>query len=242
MSGHSKWTQIKRQKGINDVKKGLAFTKLSNNITLAVKQGGGIGDPGQNFKLRLAIDVARSRNMPKENIQRAIEKGLGKNASLMEEITYEGFCPNGIAIIIESITDNKNRTTAEIANIFNKNGGSMGQPGSVSYLFKTLGQIILKKDKIFDEVFLFAADKNVEDLEEINDEFFIYTKPQELKNIKEEFEKAGFKIIEAELIKKPLNPILFENEEQVLDIINFIEKLENNDDTQKVYANFEIKN
>src|SRR5690242_7790795 len=133
MSGHSKWAQIKRQKGANDAKRGATFTKLSNAISIAIRQGGGISDPSSNFKLRLAIDAAKGANMPKENIERAITRASGKDAAAMEEAVYEGFGPGGIAVIVEAATDNKNRTSAEVANIFNKNGGNMGQPGSVSY-------------------------------------------------------------------------------------------------------------
>src|SRR5260221_4960992 len=135
MSGHSKWSQIKRQKGVNDTKRGATFTKLSNAIAIAVRQGGGIGDPDQNFKLRLAVDAAKTVNMPKDNIERAIARGSGKEAGVMDEVVYEGFGPGGFAVIVEAATDNKNRTSSDIANAFNKNGGSMGQPGSVSYQF-----------------------------------------------------------------------------------------------------------
>ncbi len=242
MSGHSKWAQIKRQKGVNDTKRGLAFTKLSTAISLAVKQGGGIGDPNQNFKLRLAVDAARAQNMPKDNIERAIERGLGKNGAVMDEVVYEGFGPGGVAVIVEGATDNKNRTTSEVANVFNKNGGSMGQIGSVSYMFKPLGQIIIEKTKSLDEVFLFAAESGAEDVEESEDEFFIYTKPQELKTIREKFGASGYKIKETEIIQKPITPILFDSAENASRIIEFVEKLEENDDVQKVYANFEIKN
>src|SRR5262249_22148975 len=130
MSGHSKWAQIKRQKGAADVKRGLTFTKLSNAVTVAIKQGGGVTDPNQNFRLRLAIDAARTANMPKENIERAIQKALGKQGASLEEVVYEGFGPNGISIMVEAATDNKNRTTSEVQNVFNKNGGNMGQMGS----------------------------------------------------------------------------------------------------------------
>lgn len=242
MSGHSKWTQIKRQKGVNDTKRGLAFTKLSTAITVAVKQGGAIGDPDQNFKLRLAIDAAHFQNMPKENIQRAIEKGLGKSEAMIDEVTYEGFGPDAIAVMIEAVTDNRNRTTSEIANIFNKNGGSMGQPGSVSYLFQSLGRIIIDKTKNLDEIFLFAADSGAEDVEEVTDEFFIYTKPSFLKNVSGKFIKEGYEIKEVEIIQKPISPIYFDDVDKASRIINFIEKIEENDDVQKVYASFEIKN
>src|SRR5258706_6034272 len=133
MSGHSKWAQIKRQKGVADVKRGLTFTKLANAIVVAVRQGGGVGDPNQNFRLRLAIESARTSNMPKDNIERAIEKAMGNKDSVLEETVYEGFGPHGISIIVEAATDNKNRTTSEVQNVFNKNGGNNWQIGSVAY-------------------------------------------------------------------------------------------------------------
>ncbi|HXS14882.1 MAG TPA: YebC/PmpR family DNA-binding transcriptional regulator, partial [Candidatus Saccharimonadales bacterium] len=158
MSGHSKWATIKRQKGANDAKRGALFTKLSKAISIAVTQGVGIGDPAQNFRLRLAVEAARAGNMPKENIERAIERAAGKDGVALEEVVYEVFGPGGVGMIVEAATDNKNRTTSEVANIFNKNGGNMGQPGSVSYQFKQIGQLIMdKKNRTLDDIFLEAA-------------------------------------------------------------------------------------
>ena len=174
MSGHSKWAQIKRQKGINDQKRGKTFTKLGNAITISVRQGAGVGDPNQNFRLRLAIDAARAANMPKENIERAIERAKGAKAGDLEEVIYEGFAPGGVSVIIEAATDNSMRTTSEIKSIFNKAGASFGQPGSVAYQFKHVGQVIIKKGtKSFDDIFALALDSGAEDLEEAGDEVFI---------------------------------------------------------------------
>ena len=145
MSGHSKWAQIKRQKGVNDQKRGKTFTKLGNAITIAIKQGGGIGDPDSNFRLRLAIDIARAENMPKENIERAIKRASAKDAGDFTEVIYEGFAPGGVSVIVEAATDNSMRTTSEVKSVFNKAGASFGQPGSVSYQFKHVGRIIVKK-------------------------------------------------------------------------------------------------
>jgi len=159
MSGHSKWATIKRQKGLNDKKKGKTFTKLGNAITIAVKQGGGIGDPASNFRLRLAIDVARSENMPKENIERAIKRAAEKDTADFQEVIYEGFAPGGVSVIVEAATDNSMRTTSEVKNIFNKANASFGQPGSVAYQFKHVGRIIAKKgSKSFDDLFSLALD------------------------------------------------------------------------------------
>lgn len=241
MSGHSKWAQIKRQKGAADVKRGLAFTKLSIGITLAVRQGGGVSDPDQNFKLRLAVDAARNANMPKENIERAIERAAGKQGAAVEEAVYEGFGPKGISIIVEAATDNKNRTTSEVQNIFNKNGGNMGQMGSVAYQFQQFGMLIVEKGaKTLDDIFLLAADNGANDVEEVGDEVFVYSEPQDLGKLREIFIKEGFVIKEAELIRKPINVIEVEDEESVQKIVNILDKLEELDDVHKVYSNFEI--
>lgn len=242
MSGHSKWAQIKRQKGATDAKRGLTFTKLSNAISIAVRQGGGIGDPNQNFRLRLAIDAARSANMPKETIERAIQRVLSKQESGVDEVVYEGFAPFGVGVIIEAVTDNKNRTTSEIKNVFEKSGGIMGQPGSVSYQFKQVGRIIIPKgDKTFDDVFLQVIDAGAEDIEEIGDEIFIYTQPSDLGKVQRELKEKNFSIKETELIRKPLTVVEIPEGEQAMKVMTFLEKLEDMDDVQKVYANFEIK-
>ncbi len=239
MSGHSKWAQIKRQKGANDTKRGLAFTKLSIAITLAVRQGGGIGDPNQNFHLRLAIEAARNANMPKENIQRAIERAAGKQAADMAEVVYEGFGPGGVSIIVEAATDNKNRTTSEVQNVFNKNGGNMGQPGSVSYQFKQVGQIILDKNgKTMDDIFLAAADSGAEDVEEVDSEVFVYTNPSQLAAVADTLKKAGYMIKETELTRQALIPMTLD-EQTSEKVISLLDKLEELDDVQKVYSNLQ---
>ncbi len=239
MSGHSKWAQIKRQKGANDTKRGLAFTKLSIAITLAVRQGGGIGDPNQNFHLRLAIEAARNANMPKENIQRAIERAAGKQAADMAEVVYEGFGPGGVSIIVEAATDNKNRTTSEVQNVFNKNGGNMGQPGSVSYQFKQVGQIILDKNgKTMDDIFLAAADSGAEDVEEVLSEVFVYTNPSQLAAVADTLKKAGYMIKETELTRQALIPMTLD-EQTSEKVISLLDKLEELDDVQKVYSNLQ---
>ena len=242
MSGHSKWAQIKRQKGANDQKRGLAFTKLGNAITIAVKQGGGIGDPDQNFKLRLAVDAARAQNMPKENIERAISRAQGKDAGAMDEVMYEGFAPNGISVIVEAATDNKNRTTSEVQSAFDKNGGTMGQPGSVNYNFKQVGQIIITKNgKTLDDIFMIAAEAGAEDVEDAGEEIVVYTAPSSLSKVREALQNTGLTVGATELIWKPLTLIEVEPGEQADKIMNMLEKIEDLDDVQKVYSNFEIK-
>lgn len=242
MSGHSKWAQIKRQKSVADIKRGQAFTKIANAITIAVRQGGGIGEPEKNFRLRLTIEKARSINMPKENINRAIERGMGKGVfGGLEEVVYEGFTPFGASIIVEAVTDNKQRTTSEIKNIFDKNGGTMATPGAVSYQFTQKGLITVKKNgKTLDDIFLMSADFGAEDVEEAGEEVIIYTKPEELAKIKDSFSKEGIAIVEAGLTRKPLTYVQISNKEQAGKVLSFIEKLENLDDVQKVYANFDV--
>lgn len=237
MSGHSKWAQIKRQKGANDAKRGATFTKLSNAISIAIRQGGGITDPSSNFRLRLAIDAAKAANMPKENIERAIQRASGKDAAAMEEVVYEGFGPGSIAVIVEAATDNKNRTSAEVANIFNKNGGNMGQPGSVSYQFKQLGEIIVKKgNRSTDDVFLDAADSGAEDIEDQDEEAAVYTHPTDLARVREGLLTKGYEIIEAGIMRKATLPVDL-SDEDMQKALAFVEKLEDMDDVQQVYTN-----
>ncbi|MEX2012916.1 MAG: YebC/PmpR family DNA-binding transcriptional regulator [Candidatus Levyibacteriota bacterium] len=238
MSGHSKWATIKRQKGVADIKKGQVFTKLAKAIIIAVKQGGGIIDPSQNFKLRLAIDKAQEANMPKENIQRAIEKAAGLKEGDMEEIIYEGFAPHGVSVIVEAVTDNSQRTTAEVKSVFNKGGGSFGQPGSVAYQFSQMGRVTVKKDgKSLDDIFLLAADSGAEDIEEDNDEVIILTSADKLSDVRSKLTESGLNIIEASLVRVPINNMPVESPENVSKINNFIGALEALDDVQKVYSN-----
>ena len=240
MSGHSKWAQIKRQKGVNDQKRGATFTKMANAITIAVRQGGGIGDPDQNFRLRLAIDAARSSNMPKENIERAIQRAAGKEAGSLEEVVYEGFAPGGVSVIVEATTDNAMRTSAEVKSLFNKEGASFGQPGSVSYQFKLLGRIILNKGtKTFDEIFNVAVDNGAEDIGEVGDEVFVYTPSAELIKIKEALSQSGSEIVEADLIRVPITTIVVTDRQQGARVNRFLDALENLDDVQKVYSNMQ---
>jgi YebC/PmpR family DNA-binding regulatory protein len=240
MSGHSKWTQIKRQKGVNDQKRGKTFTKLGNAITIAVKAGGGIGDPASNFRLRLAIDIARGENMPKENIERAIKRAAEKDMGDFQEVIYEGFATGGVSVIVEAATDNSMRTTSEVKSIFNKANASFGQPGSVSYQFKHIGRIIAKKgSKSFDDLFSIALDLGVEDIEEVGDEVFIYTSLTDLAKIKDALTASGVEVVEAELIREPVVTVAIEDQEKLNKIENFINTLEELDDVQKVYTNLQ---
>lgn len=238
MSGHSKWAQIKRQKGVNDQKRGQTFTKLSNAITIAVKQGGGISDPEQNFRLRLAIDAARAANMPKENIERAIKRASGKDAGEVSEVLYEGFAPFGVSVMVEAVTDNPMRTSAEIKSIFAKNGGSFGQPGSVAYQFKQVGRIIINKEnKTFDEIFEAAVNLGAQDIEEVGDEVLIYTLVSDLIKIRNSLESMGFSITHSEVMRIPLTPVELSDAVQISKVENFIDLIESLDDVHNVFTN-----
>lgn len=243
MSGHSKWTQIKRQKGALDIKRGQAFTKLANAITIAVHQGGGIADPAQNFKLRLVIEKARQINMPKENIERGIERGLGKGEKGgLEEAVYEGFGPSHVAVIVEAATDNKQRTMSEIRQIFQKFGGSLASVGAVSYQFEQKGLISVKKDgKSTDDIFLLAAEAGASDLEEANNEVLVYTNPDELSKVKDALSK-DLEITDAQLFRKPTALIAIVDKAVAEKLLSFMDKLEELDDVLKVYSNFDIPN
>lgn len=242
MSGHSKWAQIKRQKGATDVKRGQLFTKLANVISIAVREGGGITDPESNFRLRLAIDRARAENMPKENIERAIEraKGGGEKEAL-REVLCEGFGPGGIAVLVEAVTDNKLRTASEIKNVIEKNGGTLASPGAVSYLFEKKGTITISRgDKSFDDVFMIAAEAGAEDLEDLNSEILVYTDAQNLKKVRDYLSKSNISIKDAELIWKPVNFVLISDEDLSRKVLDFVERIEGLDDVHKVYSNFDI--
>lgn len=232
MSGHSKWATIKRQKGAADLRRGLTFTKISNAITIAVKEGGA--------RLRLAVEAARENNMPKENIERALRRAQGKLGSKVEEVIYEGFAPFGVSLIIEAVTDNTLRTTSEIKSIFSKEGGNFGQPGSVSYLFEQKGKIVINKDgRTMDELFEAALDAGAEDIKEEEDKAVITTSFSDLSQVRDKILATGIKIIDAFSIRKPLVAMKITDGEQLGRIITFIDKIEELDDVQKVYSNLE---
>ncbi len=240
MSGHSKWAQIKRQKGVADIKKGKTFTKLANAITIAVKQGGGITDPNQNFRLRLIVDAAKTVNMPKENVERAIKRASGREVGNLEEVIYEGFAPGGVSVIVEAATDNSTRTTAEIKNLFQKAGGSFAKPGAVSYQFKQVGQIIIKKnEKTTDEILSISLESGAEDIEDMEDEVFVYTAVSNLSKLKESMVNKGLSVLEADMVRIPLNTVKVEDTFKQEKIISFLNLLEDLDDVQKVYSNLE---
>lgn len=242
MSGHSKWSTIKRQKGAADIKRGQTFTKMANAITIAVKEGGVI-DPASNFKLRLAIEQARSMNVPKDNIQRAIDRGLGKSGAggQLELVTYEAFGPGKVALVIEAATDNKNRTTSEIKSLVERLGGTFASRGAVSWLFTDGGLItIAKNGKSIDEVFDLVAEAGADDIEESGDSFEIYTKPSELEVVKSALMEKGFVPQTVEISKKPSSVVTITDAETAKKILTLMERIEDLDDVVKVYSNFDI--
>lgn len=239
MSGHSKWSTIKRQKGAQDQKRGQIFTKLSSAITLAVRQGGGIGDPAQNFRLRLAVESAKAANVPKENIDRAIKRAEGKDAERFEEVIYEGFAPFGVSLVVEAATDNSARTTAEIKSFFSKEGGTFARPGAVSYLFKPVGEIVLPATYDFDRVFAAAAEAEAEDVEGKDAGIVVETSIENLANVKRKLEDAGLIPESTEITRKAISKVRLGNEETEK-VLRFIEKLEEKDDVQKIYSNIDI--
>lgn len=241
MSGHSKWATIKRAKGANDAKRGQAFTKLSKAITIAVRQGGGSPNPDMNFKLRLAVEAARAQNMPKDNIERAIERASGKQAADLEEAMYEGFGPGGFSVVVEALTDNKVRTVSEVKNIFNKNGGNMGAQGSVMYQFEKKGVITVDKNgKSLDDIFMIGVDNGADDIEDADSEVLLYTKAEDVAKVRDELSKQGLNINSIEITFRPVVNSQITTKEDAEKAMNFLEKLESLDDVQKVYANFDI--
>lgn len=239
MSGHSKWSTIKRQKGAADAKRGQLFTKLSNAISLAAKAGG--ADPAMNPRLRLAIDTAKASNMPKENIDRAVKRAQSKLDGELEETVYEGFGPGGFSIIIEAITDNKQRTTPEVKSRIEKLGGSLGNPGSVSYQFEQRGLITIDRgDKNIDEIFSIAVDSGAEDIEEVAGDILLYTRREDLAKVRDTIAGNSLIVKNAEFIRIPLSTIYIQDKDSALKALQFIEKIEELDDIQRVYANFDI--
>ena len=235
MSGHSHFATIKRQKGLNDAKKGKVFSKMARDIAIAVKAAG--PDPDSNYKLRLVIDKARSYNMPKVNIERAISSGVGGEA--LEEITYEGFGPGGIGVIVKAATDNKNRTSQEMKNAFERVGGSLAGPGSVSFNFENKGFILVEKNSNPEEQTLKLIDLGIEDIEETTDGIEVYVSPEKLSEIRKKIEELGFIIKETELYMRPKTYQSLEdnNTKKALD---FLDSLDDLDDVQSVYSNLDV--
>ncbi len=236
MSGHSHFATIKRQKGLKDAAKGNIFGKLSKNISIAIKSGGGT-NPDMNFKLRIAIDKAKEFNMPKDNIDRILKTAESKMESI-EEMRYEGFGPYGVGVIIDVVTDNKNRSAQEFKNIFEKAGGNIAGPGAVAYNFDSKGYLLIKKSEDVDSQTLSLIDLGVEDIEDTEDGIEVYVHPEELSSEKHKIEAAGFNVIRAELTMVPKNYVEIEDPDRIEKMTKFLETLEDHDDVQKVYSNF----
>lgn len=239
MSGHSKWSTIKREKGAKDAKRGAEFTKLGNAIAVAAKGG---ADPDMNFALRLAIDKARAANMPTANIQRSVDRGSGKlGGAAIEEVTYEGYGPGGMAVIIECATDNKNRTYPEVRLAFSKNGGNMAEPGAVAFQFARKGVVRASYLGDTDEAMLNVIDAGAEDADDIGDqELIIYTDPRELAAVRDDLQARGFDIKEAELTFVPNNTVEIFDAETARKATNLLNALEDLDDVANVHSNAEI--
>jgi len=239
MSGHSKWSQIRRKKEKTDAARGRLFTKLIKEITVAARQGG--GDENSNARLRTAIQIARANNMPMVNIEKAIKKGTGELPGVIyEEVTYEGYGPKGIALLIEIVTDNKNRTVSDIRHILSKNNGSLGSVGSVSWMFDKKGIIVVEDSSISeDKLMEVVIEKGIEDIINDNGIFEIITPPEELENVKEALKEANIKFTSADLtvVPKSFTRVEGKSAEQVLKLM---ESLEAHEDVQNVYSNFDI--
>jgi len=238
MSGHSKWSTIKRKKGAEDVKRGKIFTRIAREITIAARHG---GDPNANPTLRLAVEKARAANMPKDNIERAIKKGTGElEGGSEEEITYEAYAPHGIPLLIKCLTDNRNRTLADIRKIFNRHGGNMAEAGAVGWMFDTKGYIAIERDNQDpDEVFMIAVDAGADDVQISEEWFEIYTPADELHAVSSALVNKGLTIAEAELSQVPKNEIELGSKETV-QVMGVIEALEELDDVQQVYSGLNI--
>jgi YebC/PmpR family DNA-binding regulatory protein len=240
MSGHSKWSTIKHKKGAEDKKRGKLFTKLSRAIIVAAKEGG--PDPDSNATLANAIAKARSYSMPKDNIERAITRatGAGEGSDAYEAIVYEGYGPEGVAIIVEALTDNRNRTAADVRSIFGKHNSSLGTPGSVAWQFERKGVILIGGEGVDeDDIVLGAADAGAEDASLDGDTWQVTTDASELAAVRDSLEAAGFEITSAELTLVPKNTVALE-EDGARKLLKLIDALEENDDVQDVYANFDI--
>jgi YebC/PmpR family DNA-binding regulatory protein len=240
MSGHSHWAGIKHKKAANDAKRGKIWSKIAKMIIVAAKAGG--GDPGQNLTLRYAIDKGKSSNMPKDTIEKAIRKGTGELGGVSyEEVLYEGYAPGGIAIMIEGLTDNRNRTGPEIKKIFEKRGGSLGNSGCVNWMFCKKGLIAIKTDAIEeDDLMELALSAGADDMENVGEVYELTCDPSAYDELKKAIEEKGVAIEAAELSMIPENTIPVDNVETARKILAFIECFEDHDDVQEVYANFNI--
>jgi len=239
MAGHSKWANIKHRKAAQDAKRNKIFTRLIKEVTVAARMGG--GDPEANPRLRQAIDKALGNNMPKDNIDRAIKRGTGELEGVSyDEVTYEGYAPGGVAVMVESMTDNKNRTVNEIRHIFSKNGGNLGEDGSAGYLFTKTGMLVFDAEAVDeDELMEAAMEAGADDIRTEDGQHVIYTEPQEFEQVKAGLAEAGFEPQVAEVTMRPENTVRVEGE-KAEKVLKLLDALEDHDDVQNVYANYDI--
>jgi YebC/PmpR family DNA-binding regulatory protein len=241
MSGHSKWSSIKHKKGAADAKRGKLFSKLARAIIVAAREGG--GDPAANLALQNAIEKARSYSMPKDNIERAIARGAGADGDgdAYEPIVYEGYGPNGVALIVEALTDNRNRTASEVRHIFSKHDGNLAGSGAAAHLFERRGIVLVPSEGVDeDELMLTAADGGADDVELDGSSFEISSAPETLPSVRAAIESAGFTIESVEVALIPKTNVTVEDEASARKILRLMDALEDNDDVQDVYANFDI--
>ncbi|MDR0468960.1 MAG: YebC/PmpR family DNA-binding transcriptional regulator [Peptococcaceae bacterium] len=242
MSGHSKWSTIKRHKGKLDAAKGVVFTKLAREIIVAARAGG--GNPEGNFRLKIAIAKAKAANMPNDNIKRAVEKGAGgADGANYEELTYEGYGPGGTAVMVQAMTDNRNRTAGEIRHIFAKSGGNMGETGCVGWMFKEKGVLTIDKEdcrQSVDDLMLLALDLGAEDLQEDEDSIEITTDPEAFQAVKEGMEKEGVVFSDSEITMVADNSVVVTDLDQAKYVLRMMEALDEHDDVQNTYTNFDV--
>ncbi len=239
MSGHSKWASIKHKKAIVDSRRGAAFSKLTRAITVAARDGG--GDPDTNVTLENAVRKAKEASMPKDNIERAIAKGSGAGgeADAIEAVLYEGYGPGGVAVLVEALTENRNRTGADIRHMFSKHGGSLGEPGSVAYLFDKKGTILIDSKRYSEDELMIAVDAGAEDIATDEDVFEVITEPADFTQVRKALEEAGVAIDSAEMVYRPSSVVPID-EAKAGKLMRLIEGLEDNDDVDAVHANFDI--
>jgi YebC/PmpR family DNA-binding regulatory protein len=241
VSGHSKWSTIKHKKGAADARRGKLFSKLSRAIMVAAKEGG--ADPASNQALQNAIDKARSYSMPKDNIERAIAKGAGEgtDGSSFETVVYEGYGPEGVAVLVEALTDNRNRTASDVRHLFTKFGGNLGATGAVAWQFERRGVVLVPADGIDeDELVLAAADAGADDVERDGSTFVVSSSPEELTRVREALAAAGLELESVGLSMVPKTTVAIADESTAKAVVRLVEGLEDNDDVQDVYANFDI--
>lgn len=239
MSGHSKWASIKHKKAATDAKRGKLFTKLARAITVAAREGG--GDPGGNPALALAIEKAKGKSMPKDNIQRAIDRGTGDgaDADAIERILYEGYGPGGAAVLVEAMSDNRNRTGSEIRHAFDRHGGNLGEPNSVAWMFEKRGIIVVDAAKHGEDELIIAIDAGAEDVVADGDELRVITEPSDLTAVREVLEAQGIEISSSDVTMEPSNTVEVD-ESEAKRLLRLMEALDDHDDVDEVHANFDI--